>query len=96
MAESGDAAAFRERLHVIDGTLDALNRLDAVNAAVRTCSDRKAAMQTLLGSPFNYTEVVANHVLDLTVGKQTQKFIEGLHQERRTVAEKLEALRGSD
>jgi DNA gyrase/topoisomerase IV subunit A len=71
VAESCDVLMLRECLHVIDGILDTIERIDAVNAAVRACKDRSEAIRALHAPPWGFTEVAANHVLDPTVGDHT-------------------------
>jgi DNA gyrase subunit A len=60
-----------ERLHVLDGLLVCLLDLDAVIALVRASDDRAAA-RTGLMERFGLTELQANYVLDLTLGRLTR------------------------
>ena len=92
MRDAAETACIREGLHILDGSLDALDRMDAVNIVVRSSSDRPAAMRGLQSPPFGYSEAVANHLLDLTVGKQTVTAIERLRQERQGAVKSLEGL----
>jgi DNA gyrase/topoisomerase IV subunit A len=72
---------LRARLHILEGVSDALGRMDQINAVLRSSSDRTAARSALTADPFNYSEVVATHVLDMTVSRQTIQGVEELRQE---------------
>jgi hypothetical protein len=72
--------------------LDALNRLDEINAAVRRCTDRIEDRRELQSEPFGYSDAVGNHVLDLTVGKQTADGVAELKRERDSLVELLKRL----
>lgn len=78
----------------IASILDAVSRLDEINTVVRTCRDRLEPRRVLCAEPFAYSEVVAPHVLDLTVGRQTVAGVEELKRERQEAAERLEELGG--
>jgi DNA gyrase/topoisomerase IV subunit A len=82
----------KTRLAVLDAVLDALDRMDEINAIVRECPDRVTAQQELMAEPFGYSEFATHHVLDLTVGRQTVQGVEILRQERDEVAEFLKRL----
>ena len=80
--EHGDVTErLRARLHIMEGLFDALGRMDQVDAVVRSSSDRPAARAGLMAEPFRYSEVVATHILDMTVGRQTILGVEELRQE---------------
>jgi hypothetical protein len=72
---------LRARLHILEGLSDALGRMDQINGVLRNSSDRPAARSALMADPFNYSEVVATHVLDMTVSRQTNQGVEELRQE---------------
>jgi DNA gyrase/topoisomerase IV subunit A len=84
--------AAKTRLDVLDGVLDALGRMDEINAVVRGCADRVTATETLMAGPFRYPEFVAHHILDLMVGRQTVEGVEVLRQERDKAADHLRSL----
>ena len=86
------ALNVRERIHILEGLLDALSRFDEVNDAVRRSLDRAVASRVLQSPPFGYTELVADHVLDLHVARQTVAGMEQLRQERLRAIETLERL----
>ena len=90
-------ARARERAHIVEGLLKAIEMLDAVIETIRNSDDRPAARQALMASPFSFTEEQANHILDLTLGRLTRLGRSELEEEmgklRQTIAE-LEAILG--
>jgi len=85
----------RARAHIVEGLLKALDMLDAVIAAIRASDDRAAARTALMAEPFSFTEIQANHILDMTLSRLTrlgrQELDEEMAQLRETIAE-LEAI----
>jgi len=62
----------RERLHIVDGLLRCIDQLDAVIRAIRESADRREAREALMASPFDFSELQANHILDMTLGRLTR------------------------
>lgn len=62
----------QERAHIVEGLLRCLDQLDQVIALIRGSDDRGGARQALMGEPFSFTEVQANHILDMTLGRLTR------------------------
>ena len=87
----------RERAHIVEGLLKAIDMLDAVIAAIRGSDDRAEARQALMAEPFSFSEVQANHILDMTLGRLTRLGRSELEDEmaklRETIAE-LETILG--
>jgi DNA gyrase subunit A len=87
----------RDRAHIVEGYLRALDMLDAVIATIRASSDRGDARERLMADPFSFTEMQANHILDMTLGRLTRlarsELEEEMEQLRVTIAE-LEAILG--
>jgi DNA gyrase/topoisomerase IV subunit A len=86
------AQRLRQRVQLIEGLLDALGRIDDVNHVVRACPNRASAEEALHSPPFDYSPVVANHVLDLTVTRQTTEAIKDLQREREESIESAKRL----
>jgi DNA gyrase subunit A len=87
----------RERAHIVEGLLRAIDQLDAVIAVIRGSEDRPAARESLVASPFNFSEVQANHILDMTLGRLTRlgrSELEGELAELRQKVSELEAILG--
>ncbi|MDQ3573348.1 MAG: DNA gyrase subunit A [Actinomycetota bacterium] len=85
----------KARAHIVDGLLKALDMIDAIIELIRGSDDRSAARMGLMLAPFEFTEVQANHILDMTLGRLTRLGRAELHEElarlRETIAE-LEAI----
>ena len=85
----------QERAHIVEGLLRAIDQLDAVIATIRAASDRAAARLALQDDPFGFSEVQANHILDMPLGRLTRLGRSELEAElaalRETIAE-LEAI----
>lgn len=89
----------RERAHIVEGLLRAIDMLDEVIAAIRGSEDRAAARANLMITPFSFSEDQANHILDMTLGRLTRLGHSELEEEmielRATIAA-LEAILGED
>ncbi len=87
----------RERAHIVEGLLRAIDMLDAVIAAIRASDDRRAASTALMAEPFSFSEQQAEHILDMTLGRLTRLGRTNLEEEmeelRATIAE-LESILG--
>ncbi|MDP8992362.1 MAG: DNA gyrase subunit A [Actinomycetota bacterium] len=85
----------RDRAHIVEGLLKALDMIDAVIELIRGSEDRAAARVGLMAAPFEFSEVQANHILDMTLGRLTRlgraELDEELAKLRETIAE-LEAI----
>ncbi|SHE96967.1 DNA gyrase subunit A [Ferrithrix thermotolerans DSM 19514] len=88
----------RERAHIVEGLLRCIDILDQVIEAIRSSVDRGEARSKLMNEPFEFSEIQANHILDLTLGRLTRIGREELESEMRklieTIAE-LEEILGS-
>src|SRR5437763_461525 len=89
----------RDRAHIVEGLLKALDMIDAIVALIRGSDDRAAARTGLMAPPFAFSEIQANHILDMTLGRLTRLGRSELEEEmaklRETIAE-LEAILGDD
>jgi DNA gyrase subunit A len=65
-------AKARAELHINEGLLRAIDMLDAVIAAIRSSDDRAAAKASLMAEPFSFSEIQANHILDMTLARLTR------------------------
>ncbi len=87
------------RLHIVEGLLKALDLIDEIIATIRASADRAEAREALMATPFEFSEVQANHILDMTLGRLTRLGREELDAEHaellETIAE-LEAILGDD
>jgi DNA gyrase subunit A len=83
------------RAHIVEGLLKAIDMLDAVIATIRGSADRPEARTALMAEPFEFSEIQATHILDMTLGRLTRLGRSELEAEmaelRETIAE-LEAI----
>src|SRR5204863_3801199 len=89
----------RDRAHIVEGLLKALDMIDRIIALIRGSADRPAAREGLMAAPFEFTEIQANHILDMTLGRLTRlgrrELEEQLATLRETIAD-LEAILGDE
>ncbi len=88
-----------ERLHIVEGLLRCLDMLDEVVAVIRRSEDRGSARAALMEEPFGFSEVQANHVLDMTLGRLTRlgrEELEGERSELRASIGRLEEILASE
>ncbi|HVA09275.1 MAG TPA: DNA gyrase subunit A [Acidimicrobiales bacterium] len=89
----------RERAHIVEGLLRAIDMLDAVIAAIRGSADRPEAKAALMTEPFSFSEEQAAHILDMQLGRLTRLGRTDLEEEMakliQTIAE-LEAILNDD
>ena len=72
----------RNRLHVLEGLIRAIEDYDQVHAAVRRCRDAESAFEALTASPFNFSEIQARQVLEIRVTSLTEDRVMDLYAER--------------
>jgi DNA gyrase subunit A len=89
----------RDRAHIVEGLLRAINIIDEIIALVRSSENRAEARSRLMVEPFEFSEEQANHILNMQLGQLTrlarvdlETELEGL---RGTIAE-LEAILGNE
>jgi DNA gyrase subunit A len=87
----------RDRAHIVEGLIRALDLIDAIITLIRGSDDRAAARTGLMAEPFSFSEIQAEHILDMTLGRLTRLGRATLEEElaelRATIAE-LEAILG--
>ena len=81
------------RLHIIEGLVKALDQIDAIVALIKASNDRAAARTGLMGAGFEYSEIQANHILDLALGRLTRLGRDELVAERKELAAEVKKLR---
>ncbi len=85
----------QDRAHIVEGLLRAIDQLDAIIALIRSSENRAAARDGLMSEPFSFSEVQANHILEMQLGRLTRlgrAELEGeLNELRQRIAE-LEAI----
>ncbi|MCP3854128.1 MAG: DNA gyrase subunit A [Actinomycetia bacterium] len=89
----------RARAHIVEGLLKALDLIDQIIALIRNSDDRAAAREGLTGEGFGFSEVQANHILDLQLGRLTRlgrTDLEAEMGELEAAIEELEAILADD
>ncbi|MEY2433897.1 MAG: gyrase subunit [Acidimicrobiaceae bacterium] len=88
----------QRRAHIVEGLLKALGMIDKIIAAIRKSANRTGAKETMMAKPFEFTEVQAEHIVDLRLHQLTrlgqQELDEEMAKLRETIAE-LEAILNS-
>ncbi len=82
----------RDRAHIVEGLLLCIDQLDAVIAAIRSSEDRADARSRLMTAPFGFSEVQANHILDMTLGRLTRLGRSELEEEMAKLLELISEL----
>jgi DNA gyrase subunit A len=81
----------KEREHIVEGLVKALDMIDAIIALIRGAEDVDSARTGLMAAPFEFTEIQANYILDMQLRRLTQlegrKLREELEELRATIAE---------
>ncbi|HUE60461.1 MAG TPA: DNA gyrase subunit A [Acidimicrobiales bacterium] len=81
----------RDRAHIVEGLIKALDLIDQIIAAIRASEDKAAARTALIAAPFEFTEVQAEHILDMALSTLTRlgrsRLEEELAKLRETIAE---------
>ena len=71
----------KEREHIVEGLVKALDMIDAIIALIRGAEDVETARTGLMAAPFEFTEIQANYILDMQLRRLTQ--LEGQKLPRR-------------
>jgi len=82
----------QDRAHIVEGLLKALDMIDAIIALIRGSDDRDAARQGLMVAPFEFSEIQANHILDMTLSRLTRLGRSQLEEELAKLLETIAEL----
>ncbi len=87
----------QDRAHIVEGLIRALDLIDEIIALIKASADKAAARAGLMAAPFAFSQVQAEHILDMTLSRLTRLGREELDKElaqlRLTIAD-LEAILG--
>src|SRR3954452_17530139 len=81
------------RLHIVEGLIKALDMIDAVVKAIRASKDRAAARDALMVKPFEFSEIQANHILDMPLGRLTRLGRDELANEAKELGTTIKELK---
>ena len=62
----------QHELHINSGLLKAIGMIDEIIATIRESEDRATARTALINEPFDFSEIQANHILDMQLGRLTR------------------------
>ena len=91
-------SAFRlkkaeDRFHIVEGLVRAVDMIDAIIAAIRSSKDRAMARTRLMENKFAFSEIQANHILDLPLGRLTELGQKELSEEAKKLAKEIKELK---
>ena len=89
-----------KRLHIVEGLIKALDLIDEIIATIRASEDRAAAREALIagitpeggGEAVAFSEVQANHILDMQLGRLTRLGRADLETEQTELTETITGL----
>ena len=82
----------REREHIVEGLVKALDMIDAIIALIRGSVDVDVARQGLMVAPFEFSEIQAQHILDMQLRRLTQLDGQKLRDELAELQERIKEL----
>ena len=82
-----------DRSHIVEGLLRALDMLDEVIATIRGSQTAEQARVSLMASPFDFSEIQANHILDMPLRRLTGLELQKLNDEYGVLQDTISSLR---
>ena len=85
----------KARAHILEGLIKALDMIDAIIALIRASEDRGSARAGLMGDGFEFSEIQANHILDMPLGRLTRlgrSELESELEDKRALIAELETI----
>src|SRR5689334_19605517 len=89
----------QDRAHIVEGLLKAIDRIDEIIALIRGSESADAARQELMSERFGFSEIQANHILDLQLRRLAQlehQKLKDEHEELQKTIKELESILASD
>ena len=80
------------RAHIVEGLIKALDLIDEIIAAIRASEDKGAARDALMATPFEFSEIQANHILDMPLSRLTRLGRADLEAEMEKLREEIAEL----
>ena len=85
-------AKAKEREHIVEGLVKALDMIDAIIALIRGSEDADTARAGLQIAPFEFSEIQAQHILDMQLRRLTQLDGQKLRDELAELQERIREL----
>lgn len=89
----------KDRAHIVEGLLKAIDIIDRIIELIRGSADKQAARDGLMGKGFEFTEIQAEYILDMTLSRLTRmgrtEYEDELAKLMQTIAE-LESILGDE
>src|SRR6476659_5489416 len=85
----------QDRAHIVEGLLKAIDRIDEIIALIRGSESADAARQELMSKKFGFSEIQANHILDLQLRRLAQlehQKLKDEHEELQKTIKELESI----
>ncbi len=82
----------RDRAHIVEGLLRALDAIDAIIAMIRASADTDAARTGLMAKPFEFSEIQAQHILEMPLRRLAQLEHQKLLDEHADLLARMAAL----
>src|SRR3954451_123262 len=82
----------RERLHIVEGYLKALDHIDAIIALIRGSESADAAREALMAQPYEFSDTQARHILDMQLRRLAQLEHQNLPDEPAKLNETIAGL----
>ena len=82
----------RERAHIVQGLVRALDMIDAIIELIRAAADVDEARAGLIAKPFEFSEIQANFILDMQLRRLTQLEGQKLRDELGELQEQIKEL----
>ena len=77
------------RLHVLDGLISAHGQWEVITRMVWSCRTPEESLARMMAKPFRFSEVQAQHILDVSLRRQTYEQLASLKAERQQLAKGL-------
>jgi DNA gyrase subunit A len=82
----------RTRLHLVEGLIRALDLIDAIIDAIRSSENRAEARDRLMTAPFEFSEVQADHILEMQLVRLTRLGRANLEEEQTELRQRIAEL----
>ncbi|MET0276404.1 MAG: DNA gyrase subunit A [Acidimicrobiia bacterium] len=82
----------KEREHIVEGLVKALDMIDAIIALIRASEDVDIARAGLQAAPFEFSDIQAQHILDMQLRRLTQLDGQKLRDELTELQERIREL----